>query len=394
MVGSWTWLALIGLLAWIYLLGFRGGFWRAEPIFAVERVRDGDTPSVVAIVPARNEADVVATSVASLLRQNYGGAFSVILVDDQSSDRTAEIARSEAAAVGSAVALDVIAGGALPGGWTGKMWAMAQGLDRAQEIAPGARYVWLTDADIAHNPGVLAALVAKAEEERLALVSLMVLLKCDTAWDRLLIPAFVFFFQKLYPFAWVNQARRATAAAAGGCMLVRAEALAGVGGIAAIRNELIDDCALARKIKDNGEAIWLGLTQSSRSLRAYGTLGEIWRMVARSAFHQLHYSLLLLIGTVLAMLAIYVAGPLALLSYPLHGDGGALLAGGLAFFMMARGFRPILELYGVSSAISYLLPVAGCLYALMTMSSAWRHWRGKGGAWKSRHYQRAGDPTI
>ena len=289
----------LALLIWIYLLFGRGFFGLAR-----ERDDRGQAPdpalwpTVVAVVPARDEADVIARSIASLLAQDYPGAFRVILVDDNSTDGTGEIAR------GLKGRLDVLTGAPLPPGWTGKLWAQSQGVERAG--APD--YLWLTDADIAHAPDTLRALVARAEAGALVLTSLMARLTVETWAERLLIPAFILFFDMLYPFAWVNDPRRKTAAAAGGCMLVRREALAAAGGLAAIRGRIIDDCSLGALMKQRGP-IWLGLTQRSRSLRPYAGFGEIARMVSRSAYAQLNFSPWLLAGTVAGMAIVYLAAP-------------------------------------------------------------------------------------
>jgi hopene-associated glycosyltransferase HpnB len=263
------------------------------------------------------------------------------------------------------------------------MWALSQGVARAAEILPEAGYFLFTDADIDHDPGVLRALVDKAENERLDQVSLMAWLRCETAWERLLIPAFVFFFQKLYPFPWVNDPRRKLAAAAGGCVLLRCRALDRAGGIAVIKAALIDDCALARVIKPGG-AIWLGLTTMSRSHRPYAALGDIWNMVARSAYTQLHHSPWLLAGTVAGMVVIYLAPPAALVWGMVTGHGGLIALGAAAWLLMALAYGPTLALYSRPRVAAVLLPVAGFLYTLMTVDSALRHWRERGGEWKGR----------
>ena len=260
---------------------------------------------------------------------------------------------------------------------------MHHGVGRAAETAPDAVYVLFTDADIEHDPATLRALVQKAEAGGLALVSLMALLRFQGAWERLLLPAFVFFFQKLYPFPWVNDPRRRMAAAAGGCMLVRRRVLEAAGGVAAIRGEIIDDCALARAIKRHGP-IWLGLTRAVRSLRPYGGLGGIWPMVARTAYAQLRYAPAWLVAAVLGMLTLYLVPPLALLLYPLHGAGAAALCGLAAWLGMALAHAPTLRLYRQPAAMGLTLPLAGLVYTAMILDSARRHRRGKGGLWKGR----------
>jgi hopene-associated glycosyltransferase HpnB len=384
-------LACAALAAWIYLALFHHRFWQADQRLSAAAAPDpGAWPAVAAVVPARNEADVVGTAVRSLLEQDYPGPFRVVLVDDHSEDGTAQAARDAARATARPRALEIVPSDPLPRGWVGKLWAVAQGIAHATRQAPQACYLWLTDADIAHDPGMLRRLVAKAEADRLDLVSLMVLLWCRSAWERLLIPAFVFFFQKLYPFPAVSDPDLLTAAAAGGSMLVRRDALETAGGIAAIRGALIDDCALGRLIKGRRAAgsggIWLGLTDRARSLRPYRGLADIWRMVARSAFDQLRYSAPLLVGTLVGMVLLYVVPPAVALAYPLHRDAVAALAGLAAWLLMAGLYAPTLRLYGLGWAHGMLLPAAAVLYAAMTVDSALRHWRGSGGAWKGRFH--------
>lgn len=379
--------AALSLAAWIYLLVARGGFWRANCVRPKSRPAAlSSHPRVVAVVPARDEAETIGRTVTSLLRQGYGSALTVVVVDDGSQDGTAECARRAAAAIpGQAHRLYVLAGRELPPGWSGKVWAMDQGIRHADAIEPQAAYLLLTDADIEHDPANLGILVAMAEAGCLDLVSLMVRLRTDGAWARLLIPAFVFYFQKLFPFAWVNDPRRATAAAAGGCMLVRRTALRNAGGIESIRGELIDDCALARRIKRHG-AIWLGLTTAVKSLRPYEGLGDIWRMVARTAFEQLRHSTWLLLASVLGMTIMYLGPPLCLAGGLLRGDSAAAAIGGLAWLLMAAAYRPTLALYREPAWRAMTLPIAGLLYTLMSIDSAWRSWRGRGGGWKARTY--------
>ncbi|MBM3582364.1 MAG: glycosyltransferase, partial [Alphaproteobacteria bacterium] len=270
-------------------------------------------------------------------------------------------------------------------GWTGKLWAVHQGLAEAACFAPPSAYVLLTDADIVHESATLRRLVAKAETEQLYLVSLMVKLRCEAGWEKLLIPAFIFFFQKLYPFPWVNDPNRPTAAAAGGCMLVRRDTLADIGGVEHIRDRLIDDCALAREVKARGP-IWLGLAEHAFSLRPYDRLGEVWRMVARSAFEQLNRSLSALLGTLAGMVVLYVVPPVAAVYGVAAGEGFAALSGTGAWGLMAVAYAPTVRLYGLAPAYTLTLPLAGVLYALMTLDSARRHWAGKGGGWKGRSY--------
>jgi len=385
-------IAVAALAAWLYLLAFRGRFWIAGPRLDLTRARDpARWPAVAAVVPARNEADVIERAVASLLSQQYEGELVLVLVDDESDDGTAERARAAAARRAVAHRLEIVHAGPRPDGWTGKMWAVSRGMERANALLPEARYVWLTDADIEHHPAHLRRLVRMAESRGYDLVSRMVRLHCRSLWERLLIPAFVFFFQKIYPFRWVADPARRVAAAAGGCILVRKETLGRIGGIERVRNALIDDCALARAVKAAGGRLWLGLTEETASIRPYDGLGAIWSMVARTAFDQLRYSPRVLAGTVLGMALLYVVPPVAALAWPWHGSGAAAAAGGAAWLAMAVAYAPTLRLYGQSPAAGLLLPVAGLLYTLMTIDSALRHWRGRGGRWKSRTHVPARD---
>lgn len=379
-VSTVTTMAALAAVAWLGLACLRGGFWRADQRLPAVRGEDREWPAVAAVIPARNEAAGIGAAVSSLLAQEYPALAAVVVVDDESEDSTAARARD---AAGGDARLSICASRPRAAGWTGKLWAVAQGIEQAAAVAPGARYLLLTDADIVHHPDTLKRLVDKAESGGYDLVSLLVLLHCSGFWERLLIPAFVFFFQKLYPFPWVNDPRRRTAAAAGGCMLVRGSALQAAGGIAPIRDRLIDDCALAQRIKRGGP-IWLGLSEETRSLRAYRRLGEIWAMVARSAYTQLGHSPAALAGTVSAMVLLYLVPPISAGYGLLTGDGGAAAAGGAGWLMMAALLQPTLALYRLGWWRGALLPAAGVLYTLMTVDSARRHWLGRGGTWKGR----------
>jgi len=372
-------LALLSAAIWLYLILFRGGFWRArsEPL-APEPV---NLPDVVAVVPARDEAETIADTIGSLLRQAYRGRFDIVLVDDHSSDGTAEIARR---AAGESPRLHVVPARALPAGWSGKLWAVSEGLAAAERLSPGARYVLMTDADIVHAPDSLLRLVARGEAHGLDLVSLMVRLRCTSWAERAFVPAFVFFFAMLYPFAWVRRGDRATAAAAGGCMLVRRSALDRIGGIEAIRGQLIDDCALATAIKGSGGAIWLDLADDTVSLRRYERAADVWTMIARSAFTQLRYSSTLLVVAALGMLTTFLAPPvLALL-----GTGAAASLGALAWLAMAAAYLPMLRYYGAALWWAPLLPLIALFYLGATLDSARQHWLGRGGRWKGRDQSR------
>jgi hopene-associated glycosyltransferase HpnB len=367
------------LAIWLYLLAARGGFWLVRERDDEVPPWDGPWPPVTAIIPARDEAECVAEMVASLLQQDYRGAFNVIVVDDQSRDGTARVAREAAVALGAGDRLTVLEGRALGAGWTGKLWAQHQGVALAAEAAQQPDYLLFTDADIVYGPDALSRLVARAQQGRFVLTSLMVKLRCRSFAERMFVPAFIFFFQMLYPFAWANDPHRATAAAAGGCMLVRRETLRAAGSMAAIRDALIDDCALAKLLKSQGP-IWLGLTDRVCSIRAYPTVADIRRMVVRSAYAQLRYSPLLLAGTIGGLALTYLA-PVAL----------AIFAGGIAQFIgifvwvvMALAFRPTLRFYGLSWLWAPALPLIAAVYMAFTLDSAYQHACGRGGMWKGR----------
>ena len=340
-----------------------------------------------AVVPARDEADVIARTLASLLAQDYRGRFAITLVDDGSDDGTADVARATIARHGAEDRARVVAGCARPAGWTGKVWALAQGVSAGGEAGARPAFWWFTDADVEHDRDTLARLVATATRDDRALVSRMVALHCESAWERLLIPAFVFFFRMLYPFAWVNDDRRTTAAAAGGCVLIEAEVLARIGGVERIKGELIDDCALGAAVKAAGGGLYLGLTTRSRSVRPYSGLGTIWSMVARTAYTQLRYSPLLLAGTVAGMLFLYYVPVAATFAGVRRGRADIALPGVAAWSLLAFLYIPTLRLYRLSGGYAALLPFAALLYTLMTVDSASRHARGLGGLWKGRSFR-------
>lgn len=382
-----VWLSVaVSLGTWIALLCFRGQFWQADQHLEVEVPGLEEWPSVCAVVPARNEASLLPATLRSLLLQDYPGPFKVIFVDDQSTDGTAKVAQQIAHDLNKNSQLEICSTTPLPSGWSGKLWAVEQGIQQA-ERHPRSEYLLLTDADIEHDPLNLLQLVTKAKQENLDLVSLMVLLRCQSFWEQVLVPAFVFFFQKLYPFRWVNDPNKSTAAAAGGCLLIRGAALIQAGGIQVVRQALIDDCALAQAIKSSGQGrIWLGLSASTRSLRPYPTLETIWEMVARTAFTQLNYSPLLLLGTMLGMGLIYGVPPIAAILGGLTGTWPVAIAGLAGWLLMAGAYLPTLRLYRCSPLLAFGLPAIALLYTLMTLDSALRHWRGQGGAWKGRVY--------
>jgi hopene-associated glycosyltransferase HpnB len=330
------------------------------------------------IIPARNEADVIGTSVASLLRQSCVDSLHIFVVDDNSTDGTAEAARQAAAQSSQGERVSVINGRALPSGWSGKLWAVQQGIEQAVELRP--EFLLLTDADIEHSPDNVATLVRIAETGDYDLASFMVKLHCRSVAEKFLIPAFVFFFFMLYPPRWIRNPRRKTAGAAGGCMMIRPAALERAGGIAAIRQEIIDDCALARAVKRTGGKVWLGLTAETRSQRAYNTFAEIEKMIARTAFNQLRHSAWLLLGTVLGMLLVFVL-PLVLLA-----SRSALLVtiGAAAYLLMSAAYLPMVRFYQLSPLWALTLPFSAVFYVVATIHSAVMYWSGRGGEWKGR----------
>jgi hopene-associated glycosyltransferase HpnB len=334
-------------------------------------------PLVAAVVPARDEADVIAPSITSLLQQQ-GSRVHVILIDDSSSDGTASVAIAAAESAKHSDRLSVIPGLPLPAGWSGKLWAVHQGVEKAMSLNPG--FILLTDADIVHAPDNLQRLLAKAQSGNYDLVSIMVKLHCQSFAERALIPAFVFFFLMLYPPSWITNPRRKAAGAAGGCILLRPDALARAGGIAAIRHEIIDDCALAARVKSSGGKIWLGLTQDTHSIRPYPSFAAIGRMISRAAFNQLRHSTLLLLGAILGLAVTYLAPPALLLSRHLV----PALLGAAAWLLMSICFWPFVRLYRLNVLWTLLLPATALFYMGATVHSAFRFWMGKGGEWKGR----------
>ncbi|MCP9949902.1 glycosyltransferase [Actinomadura madurae] len=369
-------LAVAALAGWLYLAFGHGGFWRTGP--GLPDAADPDTwPDVVAVVPARDEAAVLPETLPTLLAQEYPGRFRVVLVDDGSSDGTAETAVRVAE---GNPRLRVVAAGERPPGWAGKVWAMSEGVGAAGE--PG--YLLFTDADIAYRPGTVMRLVRAAVAERRDLVSLMATLNTRTRWERVIVPAFVYFFAQLYPFRRVTRDGTRTAAAAGGCMLVRRAALAGAGGLAAIRDALIDDVAMGRLVKRAGGRCRLDLARDVVSRRPYPRLADLWAMIARSAYHQLRYSPALLAGTVLGLVLLYALPPAAAIAGLAAGNGAVLAAGALGWSLMALTYVPMLRFYGLSPLRAPALPLVALMYAAMTLDSARRHRAGQGGAWKGR----------
>ena len=389
----------VSAAAWIYLVAAHGGYWLTSqrlPSVPPRRTGAGQWPVVTAVVPARNEADMLPVTLPALLGQDYPGEFRVVLVDDRSDDGTAGIAAGLGArsAGDGGAPLTVLAGQPRPDGWAGKVWAMAQGVTAATaEAAEAPAYLLFTDADIAWAPGALRAIVAAAEDDDRAVVSQMALLRADTGWERLIVPAFVYFFAQLYPFRWVNRPASRTAAAAGGCMLVRRATLAAAGGLAPISGARIDDVALGRLLKrpPSRARCWLGFSTEVRSRRPYPRLAGLWDMIARSAYVQLRFSPVLLGLTLLGLLWLYAGPPVAAVAgvAGLAAGGGAAAvwcaAAGLAgWLLMSVSFWPVLRLYRLGAWRAPVLPGIALLYAVMTADSARRHYAGRGGEWKGR----------
>jgi len=371
-------LASLPVLIWLYLLVARGDFWRVGRLLSTDAAAASAIARVVAVIPARNEADVVRLAVQSLLVQRFAGELHIVVVDDASTDGTAEIVRDTSVQAGAPTRVTIVRGSGPDPGWSGKVCAMARGVAVAAALQPD--YLLFTDADIHHEPDNVARLVANAGRLDADLLSSMVLLTVSKSSERWLIPAFVFFFLKLYPPAWIVQEGAATAGAAGGCMLVRPQALARSGGLAAIRSQIIDDCALARSIKRSGGRVCLGLTREARSLRPYGSLLAIGRMISRSAFNQLRHSWVLLFGTLLGLVVTYLMPPLLLFS----GNRMGVLCGVSAWAIMSLCYAPMVRFYRLNPLWTLSLPAAAAFYAAATVYSAWQYQLGRGGLWKGR----------
>jgi hopene-associated glycosyltransferase HpnB len=392
-------IASCGAAVWAYLFFGRGAFWRPRKF-------DGDAndiplparlPRIQVIIPARNEAKAIGVTISALLQQEYPGELRIAVVDDHSSDSTAEVARAAAASSRREERITILSAPPLDPGWTGKLWALQHGVRTAPLAAEAANlaanepraarvgstvpdFYWFSDADIEHAPDTLRRLIARAERDRLDLVSLMVLLRSRTFPEKALIPPFLYFFLQLYPPLWIADTRSRTAGAAGGCLLIRRECLERIGGLAAIRDAVIDDCALARAVKSSGGRIWMGITRASVSLRDYHHFAEIRDMIARTAFTQLRYSPGVLFFAFAGLLLTYIAPVLLVIA----GRGWPRALGALAWLMMSLTFLPIVRYYRLSLAWAVSLPAAAVFYTYATLLSAVRFWLGRGGQWKGR----------
>jgi len=371
-----TTVATLTAVTWSYLALARGSFWRTKNAEPDPIDKTGFPGSVVAVVPARNEAALIGPVVTSLLNQSV--AMPVLLVDDESTDGTADVARRAAEKAGKADALILIQSKPLPAGWTGKLWAMHQGAEHARALNP--TWLMLADADVLHGTETVSNMDLIAAHGNYDLVSFMVKLHCESLPEKLLIPAFVYFFFMLYPPAWIRDTRRSTAGAAGGCMLVRAETLERAGGLESIRGAVIDDCSLARVLKQDGGRLWIGLTDQSQSLRRYETFSDVERMVSRTAFNQLKHSSLLLLFTIAGMVITYLAPPLLLLTR----SRPAIFMGAAAWAAMTMTYSTMVRYYRLNPAWALTLPLAALFYLGATMHSAVKYWNGSGGDWKGR----------
>ena len=378
--------ALLSAAIWAFLLFGWARFWRADQLLEKHPSTLNAFPDVIALVPARNEAPTIAACISGLLSQAYKGRLTIVLIDDDSADATADEARKTAAAHPQGARLHIVPATDLAPGWSGKLWALENGFRHADAALGRPAYYWLTDADIAHDPETLTRLVSHAETQDLALVSLMVRLHCETFWEHRLVPAFVFFFQMLYPFPAVNDPASPVAAAAGGCILLSAQARTAIGGLEAVHDQLIDDVAVGTAVKKAGLPIWLGLGEQSHSLRPATGLESLWAMVTRTAFTQLHRSPSLLAGTLAGLALTYLSPPLIALTWPWHGSTLAALLSLAAWTAMAVAYGPSLRYYARPLWEGLTLPAIAALYAVMTVHSAINHWRGAGALWKGRSY--------
>jgi len=364
---------------WLYLALFHGNFWN-PPVIKIKKKKISLQPEITVVVPARNEERYISRALTSLVNQSYKGKYRVVAIDDSSTDETLRIMKEISKKDNK---IHPIQGKNLKEGWAGKVWAQHQAMKLVEKKFSKSKYILFTDADILHSPNNLNNLVSKAESENLDLVSLMVLLRAKKIWEKILMPAFVFFFQKLYPFQWVNNPKKKIAAAAGGCMLVKYSKLKKSGGIKKIKGQIIDDCALAKVLKKNGK-IWIGITKKIKSLRNYDKVSEIWSMVTRSAYDQLGYSVTLLIICIFGMLSAYIIPTISLYAGLSQENNYLLLTGLIAWLIMSYTYIPTLRNFSEKFFMATFLPIAGIFYTLATIDSARMHLWGSGGSWKGR----------
>jgi hopene-associated glycosyltransferase HpnB len=375
---AWSLAGVVCLSIWIYLLLAHGDFWKTWRMSAAETSVSLTNARITVVIPARDEAAFIGKTVRSLLHQSLASSIHIFVVDDGSTDGTAEAALDAARDCAALDRVAVLRGRELPAGWTGKMWALAQGVQQARKLQPD--FLLFTDADVRHSPDNLARLVSLAGSRNYDLVSFMVKLNCENFAELLLIPPFVFFFFLLYPPAWIRDPRRKTAGAAGGCILIRPSALRKAGGIAAIRGEIIDDCALARAVKGSGGLVWLGVSADTVSQRPYRSFGEIERMIARTAFNQLHHSVLLLLGSLFGLSLAYLL-PIGLL---FSHDWRLIMLGFVSWLLISAAYAPMVRFYELPWLWALTLPVTACFYMFATVHSAFNYWAGRGGEWKGR----------
>ena len=380
-------LSVLSLIIWLYLCFAHHGFWRRrEFLDPVETPQAQDWPSILSLTPARNEEELITQSFSSILSQNYHGTLETILIDDASTDKTAYCAKQAAKAARPTAQAHIIQAPPLEKGWSGKLWALQAGLDYIQDTGLKAEYYWLSDADIQHEPYVLRRLVNRAQKQDIALVSLMVSLNCNSFWENRIIPAFIYYFQMLYPFNSINNAKHKRGGAAGGCILIRRDALEAIGGFHSIKNKLIDDCELGKAIKHKGYKIWLGHGVNSRSLRPSTGLTSLWKMVTRTAFAQLSYSYIYLFLAILGMLILY-APPVFAFIYGLFYAAPILAClGGLSWGLMALTFYPTLRAYQRPWPEGLFMPFTAHLFIGMTLQAGWLHFKGKHSGWHGRVY--------
>jgi hopene-associated glycosyltransferase HpnB len=383
-------LTAASVIIWFILIIFRGQFWRADQYLPDIEISFSTPPEIVIIIPARNEEQTIGHCISSLLQQDYKGTMSIIIINDSSNDNTLAVVKSASQGCNN---IHLINGAETPSAWTGKLWAMAQGVEFAKKTFCHADYYLFTDSDILHHPKNITELATKATNENLALVSLMVKLRCISIWETLLMPAFIFFFQKLYPFSLVNNPKKSNAAAAGGCMLVNCQDLEKAGGLKEIKAAIIDDCALAILLKQ-ANPIWLGLTQSTKSLRKYQSLSDISRMVSRTAFVQLNYSVLNLFFVIIGMLIIYTIPLVSILIGVIIEEISLFILGLMGWMTMFVAYVPTITLYNRPIWEASFLPISALLYSAMTAISAWQYTFGRGPIWKGRSMTSVGKHHV